>query len=155
MESILAQGPAKLIKRFRRNFEWNSNSAGMVPGITRTECPPGTRRNGIPAESLFADEAQIECRCLPMLDLGVINKQHHSFSSTTTPTHLAHHRHPQPPPTTMQNNQTPPTTSIARPKTARTTLPRHITMPSCQTHACKMARPSATSPTATWRLNDE
>jgi len=37
-ESILAQGPAKLIKKFWWNVEWNSNSAGMVLGITWMEC---------------------------------------------------------------------------------------------------------------------
>jgi hypothetical protein len=36
----LAQGLAKLIKQFRQNFERNSNSARMVPGITRTELHP-------------------------------------------------------------------------------------------------------------------
>ena len=41
-ESNLAEGPAKLIKPFRRNVERNSNSAGMVPGFTRKELPPGT-----------------------------------------------------------------------------------------------------------------
>ena len=80
-ESNLAEGPAKLIKWFRRNFERNSNSAGMVPGITRKECIPGTRWNGILGELLFVDNVQIERRRLPMIDLGVINKQLHSTCS--------------------------------------------------------------------------
>jgi hypothetical protein len=37
------RGTCQIDKKFRRNFERNSNSAGIVPGITRTEL----RRNGI------------------------------------------------------------------------------------------------------------
>ena len=62
----------------------------MVPGIIRKELLPGMRRNGILAESLFVDNVQIERRRLPMIDLGVINKQLHSFSTTT----IVHDAHP-------------------------------------------------------------
>ncbi|EDR04386.1 uncharacterized protein LACBIDRAFT_330644 [Laccaria bicolor S238N-H82] len=92
-ESNLAEGPAKLIKPFRRNFdgiqippEWFQESPGRND--------PGMRRNGIP-------DAQIECRRLPTLDLGVINKQlplSQPPPSSTTPTHLATPpRHQRPP----------------------------------------------------------
>ena len=37
-ESNLAEGPAKLMKWFQQNFEWQSNSTRMVPGITWKEC---------------------------------------------------------------------------------------------------------------------
>jgi len=37
-ESILAQGPAKLIVPFQWIVEQNSISTRMVPGITWTEC---------------------------------------------------------------------------------------------------------------------
>ena len=102
-ESNLAEGPAKLIQWFRWNFEWNSHSARMVPGITRKESIPRTRQSGILAESLFVDNVQIECRHLPMLDLGVINKQLHSFSTTTT-IHDAYQPRSPPLPMTTTNH---------------------------------------------------
>ncbi|EDR03665.1 uncharacterized protein LACBIDRAFT_331412 [Laccaria bicolor S238N-H82] len=99
-ESNLAEGPAKLIKPFRRNFdgiqippEWFQESPGRND--------PGMRRNGIP-------DAQIECRRLPMLDLGVINKQlplSQPPPSSTTPTHLATPpRHQRPPRRTQRRH---------------------------------------------------
>jgi len=85
----LAQLPAKLIKLFRRNVERNSHSAGMVPGITGKEWTRN-ERNGI-------DNAQIEHRHLPTLNLGVVNPSIPSSSTTTTiidNTHpLSHPRH--------------------------------------------------------------
>jgi hypothetical protein len=59
-ESNLAEGPAKLVKQFRQNFEWNSNSTGMVPGITWTELC----RNGIHGICRAHNNTQIKHRCL-------------------------------------------------------------------------------------------
>ena len=106
--------------------------------MTQKEWP--RRQNGILAESFFVDDAQSECWCLLTLDLGVINKQHHSFSSTT----IVHNTYlPRPPPSSMatiQNSQTPPVTSMARPNTAKTTQQCHVTTLSWQRSTCKMAR---------------
>ena len=93
------------------------------------ECLPGTRRNGIPAESLFADEAQIERWCLLMLDLGVINKQHHSFS-TTTIVHNAYPPRPPPSPTTTNHVAEEPDTAHDEHRTPQESkndaaMPRH------------------------------
>ena len=63
------------------------------------------RQNGIPAESLFVDNVQIERWRLPMLDLGVINKQPHS-PSTTTIVHDAYPPRSSPPPMASTNNDT-------------------------------------------------
>jgi len=59
----------------------------MVPGITGKEWPRN-ERNGI-------DDAQIERRHLPMLDLGVVYPSIPSSSTTTTTIDNAH---PPPPP---------------------------------------------------------
>jgi hypothetical protein len=105
VESNLAEGPAKLIKQFWWNFEWNSNSAGMVPGITRTEL----HRNGIRGICRVHNNIQIERRQTPTLDLGVINKQqtlspppppsttptHRRFLTTVASSPLPRHRHHQ------------------------------------------------------------
>jgi hypothetical protein len=105
VEPNLAKGPAKLIKQFWRNFEQNSNSAGMVPGITRTELRQ-TRIRGI---CRVPNDIQIEHRQTPTLNLGVINKQqtlsppppppsmtptHRRFLTTvaSSPPSLPHHR---------------------------------------------------------------
>jgi hypothetical protein len=85
----LAEGPAKLMKKFRRNFEWHSNSAGMVPGITWTELC----RNGIRRRCRVLNDVQIEHQCLPMLDLDIINKQTLCSSATTTTIDDRTHRH--------------------------------------------------------------
>ncbi|EDR07565.1 uncharacterized protein LACBIDRAFT_327925 [Laccaria bicolor S238N-H82] len=98
------------------------------------------RRNGIP-------DAQIECRRLPTLDLGVINKQlplSQPPPSSTTPTHLATPpRHQRPPRRTQQRREHPP--SQARPtqpaNTRHTTRDNHVN-----------ARPRPPRPQTTTRL---
>jgi hypothetical protein len=85
----LAQGPAKLITQFRRNFERNLNSARMVPGITRTELHPECPEQN-PFLLTTPDHSQIERQRLPTLDLGIINKENSCLPlpprSSTTPT---------------------------------------------------------------------
>jgi len=60
-ESILAQGHAKLIKQFWQYVEQNSNSAGMIPGITWMECTQNDQEQNPPYNwhqnqtSAFAD----------------------------------------------------------------------------------------------------
>ena len=107
---------------FQMEFKFRRNGSRNYP----EGMPPGMRRNGILAESLFVDNVQIEHRCLLMLNLGIINKEPYSLSqpppSSTTPTHLTHHCHQWPAPTTTHNSQTPPTMSMACPNTA---MPRH------------------------------
>ena len=94
-ESNLAEGPAKLIQWFWQNFwmefKFRQNCSRNDPD----RMPPGTRWNGILVESLFVDDAQIEHWQILMLNLGIINKQHHSFSTTT----IVHDAYPpcQPP----------------------------------------------------------
>jgi hypothetical protein len=88
----LAEGPAKLIKKFRQNFEWNSNSAGMQ------EFPSAELHwNRICVMCMVPNNVQIECQQTPTLDLG---KQTMSSSTTTTttindthPPSPPHHRH--------------------------------------------------------------
>ena len=87
----MAQLPAKLIKLFQWNVERNSHTAGMVPGITWKEWPQNERNR--------IDDAQIERRQMPTLDLGIVNPSIPSSSTTTTITDDAHppshprHRH--------------------------------------------------------------
>jgi hypothetical protein len=118
VEPNLAKGPAKLIKQFWRNFEQNSNSAGMVPGITRTEL----RQNRIRGICRVPNDIQIEHRQTPTLNLGVINKQqtlsppppppsmtptHRRFLTTVAsspPPHHRHHQHSLPLSTSAPNN---------------------------------------------------
>ena len=77
--------------KFRRNGSWNHPE-----GInSRNEA----ERNA----SLFVDNVQIERRRLPTLDLGVINKQLHSFS-TTTIVHDAYQPRSPPSPMTITNH---------------------------------------------------
>ena len=79
---------------------------------------------------MFVDNVQIERRHLPMLDLGVINKQPHSFSTTTIVNDAYPPRSsPSPMTTTSHDPERPdtPTTSTPHPKTARTTQQRHVT----------------------------
>ena len=64
---------------------------------------PGMRQNRILAESLFVDDVQIERQCLPMLNLGIINKQPHSLS-TTTIVHDAYPPRSSPSPMASTNN---------------------------------------------------
>jgi hypothetical protein len=66
----LAEEPAKLIKQFWQNFEWNSNSAGMQ------ELP---QQNYTTTESAESVER-------PMT-LGVIKKQTNSLTTTINNTH--------------------------------------------------------------------
>jgi hypothetical protein len=88
-ESILAEGPAKLTKQFWRNFEWNSNSAGMQE-LPSTEF----YRNGIHGMCRVPNDIQIERQQTPMLDLDVVNKQilshhyHHHWRRPPTVTSL-------------------------------------------------------------------
>jgi hypothetical protein len=114
----LAEGPAKLIKQFRRNFERNSDSARMQE-LPSTEF----HRNGIRGICTVPNDAQIERRRLPTLDLGIINPSFLCSSTTTTtiddahpplpPHHRRltassrhHHHHPRPhPPTSITRNQ--------------------------------------------------
>jgi hypothetical protein len=88
-ESILAEGPAKLVKQFSWNFEWNSNS-------TRMQELPSTELHWdrIRGMCLVLNVVQIKCQCLLMLNLSIINKQTHSSSTTTTTledVHPCHH----------------------------------------------------------------
>ena len=129
----------------------------MVPGITWKECIPGTRWNGILAESLFVDNVQIEHRRLPMIELGVINKQLHSFSTTTiihdafpprsppspmaTTNHDAYHRHcPQ------QVRHAP----KEQERRSNATSP-----PTARKRASATSHNSATSLTATWQTTND
>ena len=129
----------------------------MVPGIIRKELLPGMRRNGILVESLFVDIVQIERRHLPMLNLGVINKQPHSFS-TTTIVNDAYPSRSSPSPMTTTNHDPErsdtPTTSTPHPKTARTTQQRHVTTHSSQTSAWSIAQHSTTSLSVTWQTTN-
>jgi hypothetical protein len=89
----LAQAPAKLMKKFRRNFERNSNSDGMQE-LASTEL----RQNGFRGICRVPNDVQIERRQTPTLDLGVINKQTNTLTTTTTiddahPPSPSRHRH--------------------------------------------------------------
>jgi len=106
-ESILAQGPAKLIIPFQRNVERNSNSARMVPGFTWMEW------------HLEWQEWNPRFGCHQAINLFFLNHHHHHWQrpSTTASSpplphrhhHVVvtitighHHPHPLPTTTTMQ-----------------------------------------------------
>ncbi|EDR07014.1 uncharacterized protein LACBIDRAFT_328269 [Laccaria bicolor S238N-H82] len=155
-ESNLAEGPAKLIKPFWWNFDGIQillKSFQEAPGRNA----PGTTQNRIP-------DTQIECQCLLMLDLGVINKQHtHSQPppSSTMPTHLAtspHHQCPPPcPPAThrpQQAGHTPtsmPQCHITRKQAPTTTCCDVATRQPANDNVC---RHSTTTPTVQHHSHD-
>ena len=152
----MAEGPAKLIKSFRRNFERNSNSAGMVPGITRKEWIPGIHRNGIPQQ----------CPATAKSIVGVCRRSIWAWSTTpnpalsqppssTTPTQRRHlvnvtsaHHHLQSSPAAPNDHST------LQPSKNKTTSPlkNEATTPR---HRMNERPPVATSPTATWQPDDE
>jgi hypothetical protein len=94
-------------------------------------------RNGFRGIHRVLHDVQIECRRLPTLDLGIINKYKCCSSSTITFVHNLHHRSPPPssvpaspasPTVTItHNHHPPPPTTTARPNTARITPQRHVT----------------------------
>ncbi|EDR13009.1 uncharacterized protein LACBIDRAFT_322402 [Laccaria bicolor S238N-H82] len=76
------RGPCQIDQTIPRNFEWNSNSAGMIPVITRKECS----RNETGMEFL-----------MPKSTNNAISFNHHhhhrrlhTTSPTSTTTHTSH-----------------------------------------------------------------
>jgi hypothetical protein len=153
----LAQGPAKLIIQFRRNFERNSNSAGMVPGITWTELHPECRERNpllltMPNQaSAFADAR-----------FGRHQQTNSCSSSTTTIVYNAHaasphhHHHQRPPPPTIaaHHRQRQRHTPIRQENDpSATSLPKIDAAP--PHHTGKEQRPGATSLLAMWQPDEQ
>ena len=122
----MAEGPAKLIQWFWRNFEWNSNSAGMVPGITQKESIPGIQQNGIRFPHHNTNNAQ---PCPNQSSVFADDQFGHGQQRQTLFSHNHHHpQHPpsvaasspSPAPTTTPNRHQPPSTTTARLNTGRT-----------------------------------
>ena len=109
-------------------------------------------------ESLFVDDAQIERWQTPTLDLGVINKQHQSFSTTT----ILHNDcppcpTPSPMATTNPDPEQPDTAhdKHGTPKNSKNNAATPHHHPQLAKERLQDRKHSATSPTAMWRPNDE
>ena len=135
--------------KFRRNGSWN------YPEFNGTE-------SGFPnTTQTMPSHAQIDRRCLPMINLGVVNNAKPS-SLTTTIIHNAHpalpprHRHQRPPPPLIVTSrpQRPQHTSTQeeQDKNAPSPLKNNATMPH---HRMNKRPPGATLPTVMWQPDDE
>ena len=145
-ESNLAEWPAKLTKQFRRNVERNSHSAGIVPGITRTESMRNDQERNPNRTSAFAD---VWFGC------------HQPINSLFPYHHYHQQRRPHcplfAPPTRLlvitTNGRHRPHTS-PNTTTATTMWQRHVT-DSTSRGPTTTGTPGATSPSATWQPDDE
>ena len=139
-ESNLAEEPAKLNKWFRRNFEQNSNSTGMVPGITRKEWIPGRQQNGIcspfhnaqPCPNWSSEFADDQFGCGQQSQTLLSHHHHHPqcHLRRRLVTITSTHHHPQSSPAALSDHNTPQhhTNKTRTPHhRSRTRRPRHVT----------------------------
>jgi hypothetical protein len=153
----LAEGPAKLIKKFRRNFERNSNSAGMQE---------------FPSTELHQNGIRRMCR----VSKSSVGKRQHSIWTSSTNKHFVHQ---PPPPSTTPTHPCLLTTVVSLPPPRRhrrqpgaasahvrphqpahhercgnATSPNERA-PATSNHETKMRRQGATLLAATWQPHDE
>ena len=139
---------------FRMEFKFRRNGSRNHPeGINSWN---STERNPVPLS-----HAQIDRRCLPTINLGMVNNAK-PYSLTTTIIHIAHPAspprycclRPPPPPIVTSRPQQPQHTSTQQEpdENAMSLLKNNATTPR---HWMNGRPPGATSPTAMWQPDDE